>query len=48
VTLDPEKARQVLDDRPPFFRTWSGVYAAVLGFLGFLILVFALVTRWMA
>jgi hypothetical protein len=48
VTIDPEKARQVLDDRPPFFRTWSGVYAAVLGFLGFLILLFALLTRLLA
>jgi hypothetical protein len=48
VTIDPEKARQVLDDRPPFLRTWSGVYAAVLGFLGLLILLFALLTRLLA
>jgi hypothetical protein len=33
------------EDRPPFFRTWTGVYALVLGFLGFLILAFYLFTR---
>ena len=48
MTIDPEKVKQVLDDRPPFFRTWSGVYAVVLGFLGFLILLFALLTRLLA
>ncbi|MEK7282797.1 MAG: hypothetical protein AAB249_03220 [Acidobacteriota bacterium] len=32
-------------DKPPFFRTWTGVYALVLGFLGFLVLVFYLFTR---
>lgn len=45
MTIDPDKARRVLDDRPPFFRTWTGVYTVVLGFLGFLILVFHLLTR---
>ncbi len=42
MTIDPDK---VLDDRPPFFRTWTGVYAVVLGLLGFLVLVFHLLTR---
>ena len=41
MTLDP-------DDRPPFFRSWTGVYVVVLGFLGFLILVFSLLTRFLA
>ncbi len=45
MTTDPDKARRVLDDRPPFFRSWTGVYAVVLGFLGFLVLVFHLLTR---
>jgi hypothetical protein len=48
MTTDPEKARQILDDRPPFFRSWTGVYAVVLGFLAFLILVFHLLTRFLA
>lgn len=33
------------EDRPPVFRTWTGVYALVLGILGFLILAFYLFTR---
>lgn len=33
------------EDRPPFFRTWTGVYGLVLGILGFLILAFYLFTR---
>jgi len=45
MTIDPERIKQVLEDRPPFFRSWTGVYVAVLGFLGFLILLFALLTR---
>jgi hypothetical protein len=45
MTTDPEKAKRILDDRPPFFRTWTGVYAAVIGFLGVLVLVFHLLTR---
>ena len=45
MTIDPDKARRILDDRPPFFRTWTGVYAVVLGFLGFLVLVFHYLTR---
>jgi hypothetical protein len=48
MTIDPEKLKQVLDDRPPFFRTWTGVYAVVLGILGFLVLLFALLTRLLA
>ncbi len=48
MTTDPDKQRRILEDRPPFFRTWAGVYAAVLGFLGFLILVFHLLTRLLA
>jgi len=48
MTTDPDKARRVLDDRPPFFRTWTGVYGVVLGFLGFLVLVFHLLTRILA
>ena len=48
MTIDPEKVRQVLDDRPPFFRTWAGIYAAVLGWLGVLVLLFHLLTRFLA
>ena len=45
MTIDPGKVKRVLDDRPPFFRSWTGVYAVVLGFLGFLVLVFHVLTR---
>jgi len=48
MTIDPGKIKQVLDDRPPFFRTWTGVYAVVLGILGALILLFALLTWLLA
>ena len=48
MTIDPEKIKEVLGDRPPFFRSWAGVYAAVLGFFAFLVLVFALLTRLLA
>jgi len=48
MTIDPEKVKQVLDDRPPYFRSWTGVYAVVLGILGALILLFALLTRLLA
>ena len=42
---DPDKEQRILQDRPPFFRTWTGVYSVVLGFLGFLVLLFHLFTR---
>ncbi len=45
MPLDPEKERRIVEDRPPFFRAWSGVYGVVLGFLAFLVLVFYLFTR---
>ena len=48
MTDDPGKTRKVLDDRPPFFRSWTGVYAVVLGFLAFLVLVFHLMTKLLA
>jgi hypothetical protein len=48
MTSDPEKARQLLDDRPPFFRSWTGVYAVVLGLLAVLVLIFHLMTRLLA
>lgn len=45
MPIDAEKERRIIDDRPPFFRKWGGVYALVLGFLGFLVLLFHLFTR---
>lgn len=41
----PDGDESHLSDKPPFFSTWGAVYAAVLGFHGFLILLFYLVTR---
>lgn len=35
-----------LDDHPPFFRTWGGVYAVVLGWLALLVALFRLLTVW--
>jgi hypothetical protein len=37
-----------LDDRPPFFGSWKGVYAVVLGWLALLVVCFHLLTRWLA
>lgn len=45
MPIDAEKERRITEDRPPFFRSWTGVYALVLGFLGFLVLLFRLFTR---
>lgn len=43
MPIDRDQGR--LDDRPPVFRSWSAVYALVLGFLGFLVFLFYLFTR---
>ena len=32
-------------DKPPFFKSWSGMYWLVLGNLAFLILLFYLITK---
>ena len=45
MPIDAEKERRIVEDRPPFFRSWSAVYALVLGFETFLILLFHLFTR---
>jgi hypothetical protein len=45
MPTDDDKKSQILQDRPPVFRTWAGVYALVLGVLGFLTLLFHLFTR---
>jgi hypothetical protein len=45
VPIDAERERRVAEDRPPFFRSWSAVYALVLGLEAFLILLFHLFTR---
>ena len=42
---NPDQEKQITRDEPPWFRTWTAVYAVVLGFLGFLILLFHLFTR---
>ena len=45
MPTDAPRDRPDADDRPPLFRTWAGVYALVLGFLGFLVLLFHVFTR---
>lgn len=45
MPIDADKERRIIEDRPPVFRKWTGVYALVLGFLGFLVLLFHLFTR---
>lgn len=45
MPIDAEKERRIVEDRPPFFGSWSAVYALVLGFEAFLILLFHLFTR---
>jgi hypothetical protein len=42
---EADKERRIMEDRPPVFRTWSAVYALVLGFLAFLVVLFHLFTR---
>ncbi len=46
MPLDPERERQIVQDRPPFFQTWAGVYGVVLGFLAALVALFWLFTRY--
>ena len=46
MPIDPDRERHLIEDRPPFFRSWTGVYALVLGFLGFLVILFYLFTRY--
>ena len=38
-------ARDLNDDRPPFFDTWAQLYAAIIGYLFFLIGLFYAFTR---
>ena len=45
MPIDPEKETQIIQDQPPFFRSWTGMYALVLGVLAFLVLLFHLVTQ---
>ena len=45
MPADAEREPPITDDRPPLFRTWAGVYALVLGFLGLLVVLFHLFTR---
>jgi|GraSoiStandDraft_34_1057297.scaffolds.fasta_scaffold226353_2 hypothetical protein len=45
MPIDAEKERRLVEDRPPFFRSWFSVYALVLGFEAFLILLFHCFTR---
>ena len=46
MPIDPDREGRLAEDRPPFFRSWAGVYALVLGFLGFLVILFHLFTRY--
>ncbi len=41
-------SKQVLDEPPPFLRTWPRVYTMVLIYLACLIAVFYAFTRWFA
>jgi hypothetical protein len=45
MPIDPDKERRIADDTPPLLGSWGRVYAAVLGLLGFLVLLFHLFTR---
>jgi hypothetical protein len=46
-TLEDKEATKVRDDigKPPFFKSWSGMYWLVLGNLAFLILLFYFITK---
>ncbi|MGH9618233.1 MAG: hypothetical protein ACRD45_00790 [Bryobacteraceae bacterium] len=44
--MNPEPhAREVLDEPPPFLRTWGRVYAGVLCYLGALIALLYVITQ---
>ena len=44
ITPDTEE-REVEEGSPPLFATWSRLYALVIGFLAFLIVLFHLFTK---
>jgi len=45
--LEPaaQRTAELDDEKPPFFSTWSRLYAAIVAYLAFLILLFYLFTR---
>ena len=45
MPIDPGKEKQIVQDQPPFFRSWTGLYALVLGVLALLVLLFYLFTQ---
>ena len=45
MPIERDKERRIIEDRPPWFGSWTPIYALVLGFLGFLVLLFHLFTR---
>ncbi len=45
MSNDAEREGPIIEDRPPVFRTWAGVYALVFGILALLTLLFHLFTR---
>jgi hypothetical protein len=45
LSHDEPAAKTVPDEPPPFFGTWSRVYAAIIGWLALLILLFFLFSK---
>jgi hypothetical protein len=45
LSLDDASAKTAPDEPPPFLRTWSRVYAAIIGWLALLILLFYFFSR---
>jgi hypothetical protein len=44
MPIDADRERRIIEDRPPFFASWTPVYALVLGLLGFLVVLLHLFT----
>ncbi|HSB13288.1 MAG TPA: hypothetical protein VLE22_02450 [Bryobacteraceae bacterium] len=45
MSNDQPAAKTVPDEPPPFLRTWSRVYAAIIGWLAVLIFLFFLFSK---
>ncbi|MFC5269862.1 hypothetical protein [Adhaeribacter terreus] len=41
-----ETTEKIDTGKPPFFKTWSGMYWLVLGFLAFQIILYYAITRY--
>jgi hypothetical protein len=48
MTQQPETARRVADEPPPFWARWNRIYLFVFSLLLVEVIAFLLLTRWVA